>query len=54
MNLTVKQLELLISMVNASITMAANSGIPIGQEYYQDIDAIKEQLYQALVKGTNK
>ena len=44
--LTIKQLELLISMVNASITMAANSGIPIGKEYYDDIDKIKKVLYE--------
>ena len=51
MKLTKKQIELLISMVNASIGMAMKSGIPIGEEYYKDIDAIKEQLYQALAKG---
>ena len=51
MTLTVKQCELLIDMFNASIGMAMKSGIPIGEEYYKDIDAIKEQLYQALAKG---
>ena len=31
-------------MVNASITNALNSGIPIGKEYYEDIDEIKDKL----------
>ena len=39
--LTAKQLELLINMVNASINMASNSGIPIGKEYYDDIDIVQ-------------
>jgi len=48
MELTNKQLELLINMVNACINMATNSGIPIGQEYYEDIDKIKEVLYEEM------
>ena len=35
-------------MVNASINNAASSGIPIGQEYYKDIDIIKQELYKEL------
>ena len=53
MELTIKQCNLLIDMFNASITRALQSGIPIGKEYYEDIDAIKEKLYterQAAVK----
>lgn len=46
--LTRKQLTLLINMVNASINMSNNSGIPIGQEYYEDIDKIKKVLYEEL------
>lgn len=46
--LTRKQIELLIEMVNASIKMAMMSGIPIGQEYYEDIDKIKKVLYEEL------
>ena len=46
--LTRKQIELLISMVNASICRAADSGIPIGSEYYSDIDKIKKVLYEEL------
>lgn len=46
--LTRQQITLLINMVNASINMASNSGIPIGQEYYEDIDKIKQVLYEEL------
>lgn len=30
--------------------MALKSGIPIGEEYCEDIDKIKEELYTELVK----
>lgn len=53
MELTIKQCNLLLDMFNASITRALQSGIPIGKEYYADIDAIKDKLYaerQAAVK----
>ena len=48
MILTKSQCELLINMMNASIQMAKNSGIPIGKEYYDDIDEIKDKLYKEL------
>lgn len=48
MILTKEQCDLLISMVNSSIERAMSSGIPIGQEYYKDIDEIKEKLYQEI------
>ena len=48
LELTRKQYTLLINMVNASINNAASSGIPIGQEYYKDIDIIKQELYKEL------
>lgn len=48
MTLTRKQYILLLDMVKASIERAASSGIPIGQEYYSDIDEIKEKLYQEI------
>ena len=51
MTLTKKQTELLISMFNASICRAQESGIPIGKEYYEDIDTIKDKLYEELAKG---
>lgn len=53
MELTIKQCNLLLDMFNASITHALQSGIPIGKEYYADIDAIRDKLYaerQAAVK----
>lgn len=48
MELTKEQYVLLMNMVNASINNAVSSGIPIGQEYYKDIDEIKEKLYKEL------
>ena len=51
MTLTKKQAELLINMLNASICRAQESGIPIGKEYYEDIDAIKDKLYEEFRKG---
>lgn len=48
MTLTKDQCDLLINMVNASIQRARDSGIPIGVEYYEDIDIIKEKLYEEL------
>ena len=53
MELTIKQCNLLLDMFNASITRAVQSSLPIGKEYYADIDAIKDKLYaerQAAVK----
>jgi hypothetical protein len=44
--LTTKQCDLLINIFNASLTRAAQSGIPIGKEYYEDLDTIKEKLYK--------
>jgi hypothetical protein len=44
MTLTTKQCRLLLDMFNASLKNAINSGIPIGNEYYEDIDTIKEKL----------
>ncbi len=54
MELTTQQYKLLLDMVNASINMAANSGIPIAQEYWKDIDEIKKQLYKVIAKGGNE
>lgn len=44
MELNVKECNLLISIFNAGITNAANSGIPIGEEYYNTIDSLREKL----------
>lgn len=44
MELNVKECNLLISIFNAGITNAVNSGIPIGKEYYNTIDSLREKL----------
>lgn len=49
--LTVKQIELLQSMVKASITRAMESGIPVGEEFHNAIDSIKEWLENERCKG---
>lgn len=51
MKLTARECELLINVFNAGITRAVESGIPIGKEYWKDIDSIKNKLYEELVKG---
>ena len=48
MNLTSEQYTLLYDMFNASIRHAMDSGIPIGKEYYEDIDIIRDNLIKAL------
>lgn len=48
MILTRKQCILLLDMVKASINRAATSGIPIGKEYYYDLEEIKNKLYQEI------
>ena len=54
MTLTTNQCNLLLSMFNASITNAMNSGIPIGKEYYKDIDIIREKLYTELGEANGR
>lgn len=54
MTLTKEQCNLLLSMVNASISNAINSGIPIGKEYYEDIDAIKDKLNTEMCEAIYK
>ena len=54
MILTVNQCTFLINMFNASIIQATNSGIPIGKEYYSDIDTIKEKLYREYEEAINR
>ena len=48
MKLTIKQCILLLDIFNAAITNATKTGIPIGKEYYNDIEEIKEKLYQEI------
>ena len=47
MNLTSEQYTLLYDMFNASIRHAMDSGIPIGKEYSEDIDIIRDSLFKA-------
>lgn len=47
MDLTAAQYTLLYDMFNASIRHALDSGIPIGKEYYEDIDIIRDNLLRA-------
>ena len=54
MTLTTNQCNLLLSMFNASIANAMNSGIPIGKEYYKDIDIIREKLYAELREANGR
>lgn len=54
MVLTVKQCELLLSMFDASIGHAMKSGIPIGREYYEDIDIIKDKLCTELQEAIKR
>lgn len=56
MTLTYKECELLLGMVKTSIIHATQSGIPIGKEYYKEIDEIKDKIYaemQEAVKRAN-
>ena len=48
MTLTKKQCILLFDMFKASIERAMSSGIPIGKEYYDDIDEIRNKLIQEM------
>ena len=54
MNLTSEQYTLLYDMFNASIRHAMDSGIPIGKEYYEDIDIIRDNLLKALQQAKLK
>lgn len=54
MTLTSSQCKLLIDMFNASLTQAVRSGIPVGKEYYDDIDEIKEKLYCEMAEANKR
>lgn len=54
MNLTSEQYTLLYDMFNASIRHAMDSGIPIGKEYYEDIDIIRDNLIKAIQQAKLK
>ena len=54
MTLTSSQARLLLSIFSAGIDRASQSGIPIGKEYYDDIDAIREQLYCEMAEANKR
>ena len=54
MELNIKQCELLLNMFKASVEHAMKSGIPIGREYYDDIDTIKNKLYNELQEAIKR
>lgn len=54
MELTIKQCELLLGMVKASINHAVQSGIPIGREYYEEIDEIRDKIYAEMQEAIKR
>ena len=52
MKLSRTQYVLLIDMVNASIKMAGNSGIPISDMVWKEVETIKEVLYEEMRRAT--
>lgn len=54
MTLTSSQARLLLSIFSAGVTRACQSGIPIGKEYYDDIDAIREKLYCEMAEANKR
>ena len=54
MNLTKKQCELLLNMVNGSLTMLYHSGIPIAANTSTDIDIIKAEITKELLKAAKR
>ena len=41
-------------MVNASLSAAFRSGIPIHKDYYDDIEIIKHELYQEMQEAVKR
>ena len=54
MTLTSSQARLLLSIFSAGVTRASQSGIPIGQEYYDDIDDIREKIYSEIAEANKR
>lgn len=54
MTLTSSQARLLLSIFSAGIARASQSGIPIGQEYYDDIDAIRDKIYNEIAEANKR
>ena len=54
MILTKRQCELLLNMVNGSLTMLYHSGIPIATDTSKDIDIIKAELTKELMEAVKR
>lgn len=54
MTLTKRQCELLLNMVNGSLTMLYHSGIPIATDTSKDIDIIKAEITKELIKTAKR
>lgn len=54
MTLISSQARLLLSIFSAGVGRASQSGIPIGKEYYDDIDAIREKLYCEMAEANKR
>ena len=54
MILTTKQCELLLNMVNGSLTMLYHSGIPIAVDTSEDIDTIKAEITKELIEAAKR
>ncbi len=54
MELTLQQSHLLMNMINASINMSVNSGIPIDNKYSKEIEEIKKKLKEEIVEKLRK
>ena len=54
MELTLEQSDLLIRMINASVNMSANSGIPIDNKYSKEIEEIKKKIKEEITKELRK
>lgn len=54
MTLTKKQCELLLNMVNGSLTMLYHSGIPIAVDTGRDIDIIKAEITKELMETAKR
>ena len=54
MTLTSSQARLLLSIFSAVIARASQSGTPIGQEYYDDIEAIRDKIYNEIAEANKR
>ena len=54
MTLTKTQCELLLNMVNGSLTMLYHSGIPIATDTGKDIEIIKAEITKELMEAAKR